>query len=234
MRSRLFALPWIALALWAGRACAQSTRVEDIGIGKLLVASRSAPDPVFGETVILLVRYENDGTLGLVINRRTKVAVSEALKELNGSKQRQEPIFLGGPVDTSTVFGLLRATTMPEGTGHVTGKIYLLVNRAVLEKTLAGSATSSDFRVYLGYSGWSKGQLENEVKLGVWQIFPGSADLAFDSEPDTLWSRLIARAEQRIARGGSAFPLLTRQMFAPVLPFGARSPVPLPAANDIR
>lgn len=176
----------------------QST--HDLGIGKLLVARRSAPDSTFAETVILVVRYTQGGTVGLMLNRRTEVPISRALEPLKGAGGRSEPVFAGGPVELPNVLALLRANVMPEGAEHVTGKVYLVPTGALLEKTLAKRLDPADFRVYLGYCGWSRGQLENETSHGFWRVLNGSADIAFDSEPETLWSRLIERTEQRIAR----------------------------------
>ena len=179
---------------------AQSTRVQDLGIGKLLVARRDSRDPVFAETVILLVRYDHDGTLGLAINRGTSLPISRALQSLKGTAGRSDPIYLGGPVEPQNILALLKANTMPDGATHVSGKIYLLSTKLLLEKTLAGQAGPAAFRVYLGYCGWGPGQLENEAGQGFWHIFAGDANLVFDSEPDTLWSRLIAHVGQRIAQ----------------------------------
>ena len=64
--------------------------------------------------------------------------------------------------------------------------------------------------VYLGYSGWGAGQLDNEVKTGSWYIFDASADLVFDPDPATLWSRLKARTEQRFA-----YQAVTAEEFLP-------------------
>ena len=177
---------------------AQST--HDLGVGKILVARRDAPDSEFAETVILVVRYTQGGTVGLMLNRRTEVPVSRALEPLKGASGRSDPVYAGGPVELPNVLALLRANTMPEGAEHVTGKVYLVSTGALLEKTLAKRPDPVDFRVYLGYCGWSPGQLENETRLGFWRVLSGSADLIFDSEPETLWSRLIERAEERIAR----------------------------------
>ena len=179
---------------------AQSGRPQDLALGKLLVARKGAPDPTFAETVILLVHYEKDGTLGLILNRRTKIPIARALEGLSGAGQRTEPVYLGGPVEADTVFALLRANKMPEGPSHVTGKIYLVTEKAHLEKALGPATAASDLRVYLGYSGWEKAQLENEVKVGAWDIVADNADAAFDPDPDSLWSRLIAREDRRIAR----------------------------------
>jgi putative AlgH/UPF0301 family transcriptional regulator len=178
---------------------AQST--HDLGIGKILVARRDARESTFAETVILVVRYNHGGTVGLMLNRRTQVPVSRALEPLKGAGGRSDPVYGGGPVDLPNVLALLRANAMPEGAEHITGKVYLVSTGTLLEKTLAKRPDPADFRVYLGYCGWSPGQLESETSQGFWRVLSGSADIIFDSEPETLWSRLIERAEERIARG---------------------------------
>jgi putative transcriptional regulator len=178
---------------------AQSARPQDLAIGKLLVARKNAPDPAFAETVILLVRYEKDGTLGLMLNRRTKIPIARALDGISAASQRTESVYLGGPVEADTVFALLRANKMPEGPSHVAGKIYLVVAKPHLEKALGAATAASDLRVYLGYCGWDKEQLENEIKAGAWDIVGDNADAAFDPNPDSLWSRLIAREDRPIA-----------------------------------
>ena len=193
---------WIAGTAAAG-ALMFSTQfgfAQDPGIGKLLVARRDAPDAVFGKTVILLVRYQRDGTLGLVINRPTDIPVSRALPGVKGAERRDEPAYGGGPVATGTALALLRANVMPEeGVAHIHGKVYAIANRPFLEKMLESKAGPAELRVFMGYSGWARGQLESEIESGFWHVLPADADLAFDAEPKTLWTRLVARAEQRIA-----------------------------------
>ena len=80
------------------------------------------------------------------------------------------------------------------------GKVYLVSTKELLEKTMAQRNDPGEFRIYLGYCGWGPGQLENETGHGFWHIFASDADLVFDSEPNTLWSRLIARVGQNIAQ----------------------------------
>jgi putative transcriptional regulator len=196
--SRMLAITAAAVCCGALILPAQST--HDLGIGKLLVAKRDAGGSTFAETVILLVRYTHGGTVGLMLNRRTEVPVSRALEPLKGAGGRTDPVYAGGPVELANVLALLRTSAMPEGAEHVTGKVYLVSSAALLEKTLAKRPDRADFRVYLGYSGWGPGQLENEINLGFWRVLNGSADIVFDPEPETLWSRLIERTEQRIAR----------------------------------
>ncbi len=181
-------------------AVAQSQRAADLGVGKLLVAPREAPDPAFAEAVIVLAQFDKNGALGLMINRRTRVPLSRALDQFKAANNRSDPVYLGGPVDLAVVLALLRSTTSPDKTPPVMPGIYLVSTRAVLERALAAGAGPREFHAYVGYCGWGSGQLENEVKARAWYIFTGDADLVFDSDPGTLWSRLIDRTEQRFAR----------------------------------
>jgi putative transcriptional regulator len=179
---------------------AQSKRVSDLAVGKLLVAPRDAPDGTFANSVILLVEFDEDATVGLIINRRSKVPISRALHELKGANDRSDPVYLGGPVNLAAVFALLRAGSKPDEARRVMGNVYLVSNRTLLEQTLVAGKGPGDFHAYVGYCGWGAGQLQHEMDLGVWYVFNGDASLVFDSNPDSLWSRLIALTEQKFAR----------------------------------
>jgi putative transcriptional regulator len=181
-------------------AVTQSQRVTDLGVGKVLVAPRDAPDPSFAEAVILVAQLDKNGALGLMINRRTRVPLSRVLDKFKAASNRSDPAYLGGPVDLAVVLALLRTATSPDNTPPVMPGTYLVSTRSALERTLAAGAGPREFHVYVGYCGWGPGQLENEIKARAWYIFTGDADLVFDSDPGTLWSRLIDRSEQRFAR----------------------------------
>src|SRR5215469_9479104 len=156
-------------------AAGQSTGVGDLGIGKLLVSARGLSDPNFAESVVLLIRYDQDGALGLIINRRTQAAISKVLKDVDTAKRGSDPVYLGGPVELDAVFALLRSQKKPDEGTSILDEVYLVSSKAPLEKALATGPGASDLRVYLGYAGWDVGQLENEVKLGGWWIFKASA-----------------------------------------------------------
>src|SRR5580700_11796946 len=79
-------------------AAAQSMQPSDLGAGKMLVASRDLPDPNFSKTVVLLVQYDDEGVVGLILNRRSKVPISRVLDDMDGAKDRSDPIYAGGPV----------------------------------------------------------------------------------------------------------------------------------------
>ena len=212
MRRKLPRFLFIAAALALARpAPAQSMRVKDLAAGKLLVAPRKSPDPSFARTVILLVQKDGDGALGLMLNRRTKVSISEALQDVKAAKQNSDPIYMGGPVELNGVLALFRSQAKPDDTRHVIADIFWASAREPLEKALAAGTGPAEFRIYLGYCGWGAGQLEREVELGGWFIFNADPALVFDTDPGSLWSRLIARTEERIAlAGGKACITLAR------------------------
>jgi putative transcriptional regulator len=187
-----------ALLLLAAPAAAQSTRPKDIAAGKLLVASRDLGDPNFARTVVLLVRLEEDGVVGLIVNRRTKVPVARALEDLKSARGRPDLLYAGGPVGRADVLALARSKTKLDDAEHVFGDVYLVNSAALLEKTMAASSADS-LHIYAGYAGWTPRQLEGEVEIGAWFIFPADAGTVFAANPESLWPRFIERTEERVA-----------------------------------
>ncbi len=202
MRLRFESLLFVmALLLWLPVTVeAQSRNSKDLATGKLLVASRDFPDPSFAKSVVLVVKYDEDGTVGLIINRRSKVPISRALEQFKPAGHRSDPVYIGGPVNLSAILALLKSGSKPDDAIPVLGDVYLVSTRPLLEKTLAASAGPGDFHAFVGYCGWGRGQLEGEMKLGVWYLFNADAKQVFDSDPDSLWSRLVSETEQIFVR----------------------------------
>jgi putative AlgH/UPF0301 family transcriptional regulator len=172
---------------------------NDLGPGKLLVASRSLGDPNFAETVVLLVHYDEKGVLGLILNRRTDVPLSRVL-DLKAAKDRSDPVYLGGPVELSTVFGLFQSPSKVEKAENIFGGVYLISDKDLFEKTISARPDPGAFHVYLGYAGWTLDQLQAEVKLGAWFVFPADTATVFTSDPDSLWLKMIEKTELHWAR----------------------------------
>lgn len=176
-------------------------QTDDLAIGKLLVASRDLGDPNFAKSVILLVHYdENQGTVGLVLNKRTDVPISRVFHDLKEASGRNDPVYIGGPVELNSVMALLKSASKPDGADRVFGDVYLISNKDLLTRTLASRAEAAVFHTYIGYAGWQAGQLEHEVELGAWHIMRADAGTVFPADPDSLWDRLIRRTETNIAR----------------------------------
>jgi putative transcriptional regulator len=163
---------------------------KNLGVGKLLVASRGLGDPSFAKTVVLLVHYDEKGVLGLILNRRTDLPLSRVL-DLKAAKGRSDPVYLGGPVGSSSVFALFQSSAKMEKAENIFGGVYLIADKNLFEHTLAARPDPGVFHVYVGYAGWTQDQLRNEVQLGAWFVFPADAAAVFSSDPDSLWLRMI-------------------------------------------
>lgn len=177
----------------------QSRNPNDLGPGKLLVASRELSDPSFAETVILLVHCDADGVIGLMLNRRTDLPISRVLAQIKTAKNRSDPVYLGGPVETPSVFALLRSTDKLDDAERVFGDIYWISKKTTLEKAMSSRAAPSVFHIYLGYAGWTTEQLRNEVRLGAWFVFPADNKAIFNANPNSLWHEMIKKTELKMA-----------------------------------
>lgn len=180
---------------------AQRSRDGSLAKGKLLVASGELRDPHFAEAVVLLIDYNEEGAMGVIINRATRVKLSELLPKIKGLEQRSDPIYEGGPVERSEILMLLRSAQEPADSRAVFGDVYLSASAGLLKRLAEESPRDhAPFRVYSGYAGWAAGQLEAEVGAGAWHIFPATAAVVFASRPEDLWRELNGRATLRLAR----------------------------------
>jgi len=171
--------------LFAGAlACAQ-----DFSAGKILVASRQSHDADFARTVVLVIRHDRQATIGLFVNRPLNVPLTEVYPEL---KQGQLKLYAGGPL-TVGIRALYRSRTRPAGTSPILDDVSVITTKTVLGKMVEAGTPSSVFRVYAGYTGWSPGQLGDEIARGLWQVVAGDAGVIFDPHPETVWSRMIGR-----------------------------------------
>lgn len=186
---------WIALLVPAVRGqllVQEQATARDLATGKILVARRHMADENFAQTVILLVQHDEKGTVGLIVNRPTKIPLSRLTKEFEGVKDRSDPLYLGGPMERSGVMALVRSRTKPEDAKAVFADVYMISVKETLEKAIA-AATSSRLHLYLGYAGWAAGQLEWELGMDAWDVLPPNAGMVFDPHPETLWNRLVER-----------------------------------------
>jgi putative transcriptional regulator len=191
--------PAAAALLPASFLPVQFKNPKDLGIGKLLVASRGIGDPRFAEAVILLVNYDENGVIGLVLNRRTTVPLSQVL-DLKAAKDRSDPVYIGGPVEPSVAFALFQSSATLKKEKNVFGSVYLISDKDLFEKTISARPDPKVFHVYMGYAGWTPAQLQAEVQLGAWFVFPADPATVFNSDPESLWLHMIQKTELRLTQ----------------------------------
>jgi putative transcriptional regulator len=170
--------------------------------GKFLVASERIKDPRFMETVILLVEYDLNGAMGLIINRPTDMALANLFPDVKGLEQSAHPLYIGGPVASHQMLMLIRSGTRPGKASLVFDNIYVSSSSTLLEGMAGRLKEGEKFRVYAGYSGWAPGQLEGEISRGDWHILDADADTVFEKDPGEVWPELIRRGSGLHVRAG--------------------------------
>lgn len=158
--------------------------------GQLLIASPVLTDPNFRKTVILVAEHTPEGAMGLVLNRCTPATVADAAPHLADLAGVGADVWVGGPVERSSVFVLADFEEPGEAASLVLWDVGLLAPDT--DPELAGRITRQA-RVYAGYAGWGPGQLEGELEDEAWIVEqPAEGDI-FTTEPDRLWSRVLRR-----------------------------------------
>ena len=152
--------------------------------GALLVAQPVMDDPNFSRTVILLLAHDDaEGSMGLVINRPGSTLDSperSPLVEWISTSVGPHVEFIGGPVEES---GYICLTQDPASVSHAVS----------VDMMTDDPCIDSVHRVFQGYSGWGPGQLSYELTENAWWVLPSEPMDAFDNDPFTLWSRVLAR-----------------------------------------
>src|SRR3984893_16283866 len=158
--------------------------------GQLLLASPALQDPNFARSVVLVSLHSDEGAMGLVLNRPSAVTVGEAVPQLEEAVTDAERVYVGGPVQpTSVVFLAEFLDPSPAGL-LVLGRIGFPAPDAGIEELM--EATSRG-RVFAGYTGWGGGQLDAELEQGDWIAHTALPEDVFTDLPEELWSSVLTR-----------------------------------------
>jgi putative transcriptional regulator len=179
-----------AVPVLAGLESAPSS----VAKGVLLVASPSLQDPNFRQAVVLVVEHGSGGTVGLILNRPTKLLLSEALPDITVLKGTSYRLFAGGPVEASRLLLLFRLKESPADARPVFNGVYLGRNPKAIERIITQPKPTETFRAFVGFAAWAPRQLEAEMLLGAWAILPPDSGI-FDQDPATLWQDGIDRLQ---------------------------------------
>ena len=157
---------------------------------QLLIAMPGMLDPNFSTTVTLICEHNDDGALGIVINRPLDLKLRGLFEQLDvkdadpGAADR--PVLLGGPVGPERGFVLHNPGYAFENSVRVSADIDLTFSRDVIDSLAAGSGPSKTL-VALGYAGWQAGQLEQEMLANSWLNVPATPEIVFDTPFKDRW-----------------------------------------------
>jgi putative transcriptional regulator len=154
--------------------------------GQLLVASPQLGDGNFYRSVVLLVKHDDEGAFGLILNRPTGNTVADIWRMIAEQElECDRPLYMGGPVSGPLVC-LHRVKSCAEA--EVLPGVFFAAHKEQLLKVV--SQTGRPFRLFTGYAGWAGGQLEGELEAGGWLAVQADKDLVFYDQDD-LWEQVV-------------------------------------------
>ena len=153
--------------------------------GILLIADPFLKDPNFIRSVVFLCEHQEEGSFGFVLNRKFEQTLDELLEDMDGFKL---PVYYGGPVQMDTLHFLHQYPDEIPGSLKVTDGIYW---GGEMEKVVSlirqGAIDTNKIRFYIGYSGWSDGQLKDELNEKTWLTVEATRKLVFHKKENEIW-----------------------------------------------
>lgn len=157
--------------------------------GKLLVSEPYLPDPNFERSIILLCEHNESGSFGFVLNKPSLAMLGDVME---GLEQFEAPIFVGGPVQQDTLH-YLHSCAEVAGATLIASDVYwggdfdnlkFLINTKQIDP--------KEIKFFLGYSGWSEGQLDTEMEADSWIVSDQfGSELVFESNPKEMWKKSL-------------------------------------------
>lgn len=160
--------------------------------GRFLIALPTLRDPNFVRTVVLLCEHNDEGTVGLIINRQTPVKLSAGIPGPLAEAREGEFLFQGGPVSPSNIFALHNVPRLMADSREVLPGVWFSTgSEGVAERLRQPPQPGESLRLYAGYAGWGAGQLDAELQQTAWIVGPASSDLVYAGNPKTVWPRAL-------------------------------------------
>jgi putative transcriptional regulator len=157
--------------------------------GKILISEPFLPDTFFNRSVVYLTDHNPKGSVGFILNKKLDIRICDAVTGFEGG---EENLNMGGPVAPDTLHYLHNLGHLIPKSVRVEGDLCWGGDiDAIREMIRSGSVRQEQIRFFLGYSGWSAGQLERELKENSWVIAKVSSDTIMNSREIDSWKRLL-------------------------------------------
>jgi putative transcriptional regulator len=161
---------------------------------QFLIAMPELEDPNFSRTVTLICQHDENGALGVIINRTiNSLSINDVLSQFSlptpdSGHLGHQPIYVGGPVHNELGLVLHRGLGDWQSTLKVGGQLGLTSSRDVLE-AIAHSGGPVDCLLVLGYAGWGAGQLDFEIRQNSWLTVPADPKIIFEVDVEQRWAQ---------------------------------------------
>jgi putative transcriptional regulator len=161
--------------------------------GQLILDGGKLQGSFFHRSVVLICQHDPEGALGLILNRSTENKVGQALVANLPERVKEQSLFIGGPVQPQALSFLHSDAFLPGA--NVMANLSLGHSLDALVDWSESFSTTQKLKLFAGYSGWSAGQLDNEMSRKDWLVHPASLDLVFHPEPDQLWKNIMKQKD---------------------------------------
>jgi len=176
-----------ALLLLSATSWAASTDDAKHLTAILILAHDDVADPDFAQSVVLVMNNLAPAPVGIIVNRPTRIGVSQLFPDLKRLAALPDKVYFGGPVEIDTVWFLFRAAKPPEHAIRAFDDIYVSADRELLLKLLGRDKPMEGLRIFAGHAGWAPGQLEGEINSGDWTLRRADSDAIFNGKSDHPW-----------------------------------------------
>jgi putative transcriptional regulator len=157
--------------------------------GQLLLDSGKLQGSFFQRTVVLICEHNAEGAFGLILNRNTGSKIGEMVLADLPDSLKEFPLYLGGPMQPSALSFLHSDSFIPDA--NVIPNLTLGHSLDTLTEIGESFSSTRKIKMFAGYAGWAPGQLEGEMKRKAWLSHPASLELVLDTDPATLWQKVL-------------------------------------------
>lgn len=188
----LLAVALSATLAWAPPAL--SSDADSKADAVILVAHPQLYDALYGSSIVLAKPMPDGSALGFILNKPTSMTLGELFPEHEASLKFPESVFLGGPVGTGMIVALVARQDSP-GAGSIplAPGLFLAVKGEIVDRVI--ESDPSHARIFAGVVVWRPGELDDELKRGVWFEIEPDTRLVFSKKTDGLWEELVKRSE---------------------------------------
>jgi putative transcriptional regulator len=181
----------LALALsWTVDAVAADYSSESV----VLVAKRQLKDRFYGSTILVARPIGNDQHIGFIVNRPSKIRLSQLFPEHEPSKKVVDPVYVGGPINADSIFALVQTDKSPGGHSvRLTPDLFVVIDSSLVDTVIESQAGKA--RYVAGLVAWRSGELHEEIKRGAWYVIAADPAVVLRKPTEGLWEELVRRSE---------------------------------------
>ncbi len=167
----------------------ETTQTNEPAAGRLLISDPFLRDPNFSRTVVCLCAHSEEGSVGFVLNRPYQQQLGALIPDLEGF---DIPLYYGGPVEQQTLHMVHAIENLGTETTRIGEGLYWGADFELIVEMIKAEAIDLDrIRFFMGYSGWSAGQLLTEMEDKSWLVTPASAQLIFQTPASNIWRTAV-------------------------------------------